>query len=88
MSETTEDERNAASPVVRRTHGDEAGTARPLGFVGLGAMGLPMAASAARTASSTSSGVDLGDRPVTLPVAGSTNSVNSVAAESTSFPLT
>ena len=32
--------------------------------------------------------VDLGERPMTLPVAGSTSSVNSVAEESTSFPLT
>jgi 3-hydroxyisobutyrate dehydrogenase len=48
MSETTEDERNAALPVVNRAHAEEAGTTRPLGFVGLGAMGLPMAASAAR----------------------------------------
>ena len=48
----------------------------------------PKAASAARTASSTSSGVDLGERPVTSPVVGSTSSVNSVAAESTSLPFT
>ena len=46
------------------------------------------AAAAAWTASSTSCGVDFGERPVTLPVAGSTSSVNSVAAESTSRPFT
>ena len=48
MSETTEDERNASTPVVDRTKTEEASTARALGFVGLGAMGLPMAVSAAR----------------------------------------
>ncbi|MBV8576536.1 MAG: NAD(P)-dependent oxidoreductase [Acetobacteraceae bacterium] len=48
MSATTNSERNATIPVVDRIHGEEAGTARPLGFIGLGAMGLPMAASAAR----------------------------------------
>ena len=48
---------------------------------------LSNAVAAAWTAWSISSGVDLGERPMTLPVAGSTSSVNSVAAESTSFPL-
>jgi 3-hydroxyisobutyrate dehydrogenase len=56
MSETAEDERNAtasvdrnaATPVARSTSDETTALAKPLGFIGLGAMGLPMAACAAR----------------------------------------
>ena len=59
-----------------------------LPFDGVVRFQLSNAVAAAWTAWSISSGVDLGERPVTLPVAGSTSSVNSVAVESTSFPFT
>src|SRR6185312_13210726 len=48
MSEITEDDRNAATPIAGKAADDAAGTARPLGLIGLGALGLPLAARAAR----------------------------------------
>src|SRR5690242_3039334 len=43
MSETTEDERNAASPVAARTGDETVGFASPVGLLGLGRLGLPIA---------------------------------------------
>lgn len=48
VSDTTADERDSVTPVSDRIHDEPADTAKPLGFVGLGAMGLPMAVAAAR----------------------------------------